>query len=104
MPVVFVSVSQTVPGAANEGCRNVRRNGVMDTSTSIFEVVTLNGLATTTRIGGNTQFLTTVKDPFVLKAVPVGSMRTRTTLASRMSSFTTAVWQVKVSSFRELLN
>src|SRR5208282_5126407 len=95
---------QTGPGALTQGWRNVSRNGAMDTSTSRFDVVILNGFAPTTVIGGSVQFLMTVKEAFVLNAVPLGSIRMRATLASRMSSFTTAVWQVKVSSLRELLN
>ncbi len=46
----------------------------------------------------------TVKEAFVLKGTPPGSSRTRATLASIRFNFTTAVAQVKVSSFCELLN
>src|ERR1700683_5044121 len=99
-PVALVSVSQTVPSVL----RNVRRNGVLDTSTRRPEVVTVSVLPSTTVIGGSTQFLMTVKEAFVLKGTPLGSKRTRATFASIRFNFTTAVAQVKVSSFCELLN
>ena len=100
-PVVFVSVSQTVPSSL----RNVRRNGDFCTFTCRPDVaIVVSVLTSVTVIGGRDQFLMTVKDAFVLNAVTVGSMRTRTTLASRKSSFTLAVAQTKVSSFRELLD
>src|SRR5882724_11822851 len=99
-PVVFVSVSHTVPSSL----RNVRRNGVFCTFTCRPGVVTVNVLPSTTLIAGRTQVLIIVSEVFVLNAAPPGSIRTRTTFASTNSNFTLAVAQVNVSSFSELLN
>jgi hypothetical protein len=55
-------------------------------------------------MGGGVHCSTTVNEALVLNAKPVGSMRTWTMFVSTKSSFTTAVWQVNVSSFKELLN
>src|SRR5271154_1020716 len=99
-PVALVSVSQIVPSVL----RNVRWNGVLETSTRRPEVITVSVLPSVTVMGGNTQFLITVKEAFVLKGAPFGSRRTRATFASMRFNFTTAVAQVKVSSFNELLD
>src|ERR1043166_2189789 len=94
-PVALVSVSHTVPSSL----RKVRWNaGVLVTSTRRPEVVTVNGLPSTTALGGRVQFLTTVKEAFVLNATPLGAMCTRTTFASTNSTLTTAPLQVNVSS------
>src|ERR1017187_7296821 len=99
-PVALVSVSHTVAS----GLRKVRWNGILETSTRRPEVVMVSVLPSTTVIEGSTQFLMTVKEAFVLKATPLGSRRTRATFASTRFNFTTAVAQVNVSSFSELLN
>src|SRR5664279_2878447 len=99
-PVVFVSVSHTVPSSL----RNVRRKGVFCTSTRSPGVVTVKVLPSTTLIGGRVQLLITVNEVLVLNAALLGSIRTRTTFASTNSNFTLAVWQVKVSSFSVLLD
>ncbi len=59
----------------------------MATSTSTFEVVILIGFVGTMLSGGSVQFLMTVKDALVLNAVPLGSIRTRTTFGVQEIKF-----------------
>src|SRR2546422_4940220 len=96
-PTVLVSVSNTVPS----GLRNVSRNGVFATSTRSAALLTIIGVPSITRIGGRGQVRTMVNDAFVEKDTLLVESRTRAMPVSGSSSFTTANWQVKVSSFNE---
>src|SRR6266478_339605 len=103
-PLVVTEVSALASTTEPSGLRNVMRNGVLLMSTRKPSLDTARISPSVTFMAGRGQERTTVKEAFVENGTSLLAIRTRATDVSSISSFTTAVWQVKVSSLRSLLN
>src|ERR1039458_4109561 len=98
-----LDVSASVKSAEPSGLRKVRRKGVLPMSTHRPALDTMRVLPSVTLMAGRGQVRTTVKEVVVENGTSLVVIRTRATEVSSISSFTTAVWQVKVSSLGLLL-
>src|SRR6266478_2945075 len=99
-----LDASASAKSVEPSGLRKVRRNGVLLMSTRRPAFDTMRISPSVILMAGRGQVRTTVKEALVENGTLLVVMRTRATAVSSISSFTTAVWQVKVSSLRLLLN
>src|SRR5580704_3674243 len=103
-PLLDLDVSASVKSTEPSGLRKVRRKGVLLMSTRRPALDTMRMSPSVTFMAGRGQVRTTVNEALVEKSTSLVVIRTRATEVSSISNFTTAVWQVKVSSLRLLLD